>query len=859
MEPARQHRKWSMACDFCYSWNDLWLIHSFAGKHVSAHKFGKRMSIADDICEATKQTAEHLAVVSSAEQRKGALSRRPQFMLIPSLACPAECSYCFGPHEGAIMSPAVLDQALDFFDHIAQETEQKNIKVTFHGGEPLTAGHDLWQQALIGLRSRFGEGGYKIALQSNLWLLDDEYCRMFSEHGVKAGTSLDGPRHITDHQRGEGYFDRTMNGIRLAHKYGIAAGCIATFTPWSAPRWREVFDFFLSERIGFSIHPAVPPVGSNASSIHLAPRQFGRLLCEMADHYIAHRREIAVSSLDQICKSLGCGKGQVCTFRDCLGMFFAIDPAGDIYPCQRLCGRPAWRLGNVADRPTMDDLLNAPVARRFAERESHVNDACRDCAHIAYCRGGCPYNAWAGNDGCIRDPYCDAYRELFDHLHARLNQEMDSEANMDAVTARPWDGRGHPLLKRGPLIELVREGPHPSQVTRTARRIVAAVELARGPDIPAVAARLVGMGVCRSQESAEASLAGLDRELHPEEIRLNNLYLHLTFRCQLECRHCYARATPHKQRQNDMQLSTLTRLLSEAMEVGFRQVVLTGGEPLMHEQRADLLPTLTEARGRVRPMNLVLRTNLAMPLSQTQLKEIALAVDQVVVSVDGDESMHDARRGRGAYAATVANLEAYQEVASRLPGAGELSLAAVMRADDIAGEPGASVRELARRLGVRRTRFRPLLPLGLAADWDEPPTSEALGGHADPMELIEGGFRPVSNCGLGQNLYVEPDGESFPCYAYCRPHSFLGNVASDGLAAILEDERFTDLCTHTVDTNPRCGRCDVRYLCGGACRGWGGERTQYDLDAPPPECDGVKVRAVALWKTAKEYLEIKGE
>ena len=185
-----------------------------------------------------------------------------------------------------------------------------------------------------------------------------------------------------------------------------------------------------------------------------------------------------------------------------------------------------------------------------------------------------------------------------------------------------------------------------------------------------------------------------------------------------------------------------------------------------------------------------------------------------------------------------------------------MSLAAVMCADDISGGPGDSVRDLARRLDVRRTRFRPLLPLGRAADWDEPPTSEALGAHADPIELIESGFRPAASCGLGQNLYIEPDGESFPCYAYHRPHSILGNVESGGLAAVLADGRFARLRVHTVDTNPRCSQCDMRYLCGGACRAWGGEGTQHNLDAPPPECCGLIKRATALWVAAQDYLEL---
>ena len=131
---------------------------------------------------------------------------------------------------------------------------------------------------------------------------------------------------------------------------------------------------------------------------------------------------------------------------------------------------------------------------------------------------------------------------------------------------------------------------------------------------------------------------------------------------------------------------------------------------------------------------------------------------------------------------------------------GGLSLACVMSAADIQGNPGDAVRALAQRLGIRRTRFRPLLPRGRGADWNEPPVSEALGAHSDPMELLEAGFPPVSSCGLGQNLYVEPSGESFPCYAYHQPHSYLGNVIARGLDAILKSAAFKDLSNYTVDT-----------------------------------------------------------
>jgi uncharacterized protein len=285
-------------------------------------------------------------------------------------------------------------------------------------------------------------------------------------------------------------------------------------------------------------------------------------------------------------------------------------------------------------------------------------------------------------------------------------------------------------------------------------------------------------------------------------------------------------------------------------------MVITGGEPLIHSRRGELLTALAEARFRTVPMRLVLRTNLAMSLDSDALRHIAASVDEVVVSVDGDEPTHDRRRGKGAYTKVLSNLESYAQVARSIADAAELSLAAALCPADAQGEPGECIHQLARRLGIRKTRVRPLLPLGRARDRDDAPTSEAIGADADPVTLIENGFHPVASCGLGQNLSVEPSGESFPCHACRQSDQYLGNAIESGLGGILESGGFRDLSRHTVDTNRKCRSCEVRYLCGGACRAWGAQATQFDLDAPPSECASLKERAQRLLVAAQEYLRL---
>jgi len=775
-------------------------------------------------------------------------------MIVPSLECPASCRYCFGPNLGQTMSEETAGQTIDFIRRVDQQAGLKKIHVTFHGGEPLVVGHEFFECFLNQLKRSFSGRPIDLGIQSNLWLLDDTFCAIFKEHNVSVGTSLDGPEAINDLQRGVGYFKKTMAGIQRARAWGLDVGCIATFTRDSWPHWRDIANFFIGERLSFSVHASVPAWQQPDSGYALSPDEKAALLPELLDFYILNRKKLSISTFDQMAKGILAGQGQICTFKDCLGMFLAIDPTGNIYPCQRFCGHPDFRLATLDDRPSLESLYQSPIAVRMKERERQIAQACRACDHVDYCKGGCSYNAWAGGNGSPKDPYCPAYQQIFTKLRDRLVREMGSEENIAAVADRPYGKGGDLLLKRGPLIEIVRSGPHPSLIARNARRIVAAVELAKGPDIPTVADRLIAWGICRNRDTAQASLEHLKRSLAPEASRLNNLYLHLTFACQLHCTHCYAGAGTDE--SGELSPGHLADLIGQARRAGFRQVILTGGEPLLHSQRDELLAILDQIRSDASPMKLVLRTNLAMPLDENVLRRIAAAFHQAVVSIDGSRQTHDERRGAGSYDASVTNMKRYQSLAETLPGAAELSIAAVLRSSEIDGEPGRAVSELARRLGVRRIRFRPLLPLGRAADWDEPPQSEALGAYLDPMDLIEGGFAPVAGCGMGQNLYVEPSGDAFPCYAFHRPQAMLGNVIRQGLSAVTGCERFRTLARHTVDTNPTCRRCDYRYLCGGACRAWGGEPAQQDLDAPVRECAGLRQRAIRLFEAACDYLDI---
>jgi uncharacterized protein len=733
------------------------------------------------------------------------------------------------------MQSDVFDAAVEWVASCVPAAEC--VEITFHGGEPLLAGKDWYRRNLPVLQQRF-EGRLKLGIQSNLWLLDDEYCALFREHGVSIGTSLDGPEQLNDAQRGKGYFARTMAGIGTARRNGLNPSVICTFTRSSAPYYREVFEFLAGQGLSFSVHEAVCTLGGDHNESTLTPDEAAGLMVGLFDYYLENITRTQISTFDSMARGLSAQNGAICTFGNCLGKYLTLAPRGEIFSCNRFCHHLEWQLGTVFDSPNMETLARSQAWQKLRQRELTVSEDCGDCTHFEYCKGGCPYNAIAGSAG-RRDPHCTVYRQLFDHITTRALDEVFSDENLDAVVKHGPGGKG--LMRKGRLIQVMKGGAHPRAVARMARETVAAVALACSSSPEEALEKLDRAGIVTRREVALGSLRSLRARLDQQSQQgLVNAYLHVTYACNLACTHCYARSGPET--SPVMVVEEMTLLAREAAGAGFRKVVITGGEPLAHPQREALLDALAELRTELKPTRTVLRTNLAYPLAPDLLAQLAHSTDQVVVSVDGDEACHDARRGAGTYARTLENLQMLLAVR---PTA-QVMIAAVLTAEQIGGAQGDSVRLLGERLGVK-VRFKTVLPIGRGADLNLTPAYySSLDDSAEALAASRG---PAATCGIGMNLYISPRGECYPCYALMGSKHRLGNVLDDGLDAVLRrNDAYRKV---TVDSNTQCRACALRYLCGGFCRAWS---SNSNPDSAPQDCTALQLRAQELLLGALETL-----
>jgi len=353
-------------------------------------------------------------------------------MLIPTLGCPSKCHYCWSSEEGSpVMSIDTVKEVVEWLRNFRDEP----VTITFHGGEPLLAGPEFYREALPLLSEGLTHMRPSFAMQTNLWRMTPELAGILAEYRVPIGSSIDGPKEINDVQRGDGYFEKTMKGYRIATENGLEVRFICTFTSYSVQFKEAIFRFFMENGFVLKLHPALPSLrDDNPRRWALEPEAYGDLLVYLLDESLGHLNDIEVMNINDLVRCVITRRGNVCTFADCMGNTFAIGPDGSIYPCYRFVGMPEWVMGNVRDRPTPEELATSPPGRLMRKFSEFVDRECEKCPHIRYCRGGCPYNAIAPTEGEVRgvDPHCVAYRRIFDEISDRLNREMFDTSPLEA-------------------------------------------------------------------------------------------------------------------------------------------------------------------------------------------------------------------------------------------------------------------------------------------------------------------------------------------------------------------------------------------------------------------------------------------
>jgi radical SAM protein with 4Fe4S-binding SPASM domain len=138
--------------------------------------------------------------------------------------------------------------------------------------------------------------------------------------------------------------------------------------------------------------------------------------------------------------------------------------------------------------------------------------------------------------------------------------------------------------------------------------------------------------------------------------------IELTNRCNLRCKMCWfhgEHGTGDRYRDSEMETGTILELINQL--AAYRpHVYFGGGEPFT---RGDFLTILAHAKSVALPLSLTTNGTL---LDQPKIEKLTeLGIDDINVSIDGPEALHDKRRGQGTFRKAMSNMQCLLECKKR--------------------------------------------------------------------------------------------------------------------------------------------------------------------------------------------------
>ena len=365
--------------------------------------------------------------------------------------CNLRCAYCYYlGKEPQGDTPVMSDEVLRKYVHetISIHGTDAEIEFAWHGGEPLLAGIQFYEKALM-LQREYGAGRRILnTLQTNGTMLTDEWCHFFKENKFRIGISLDGPEHLHNTFRkdvhGSGTFHQVIQGVDLLRRYGVDYNVLATVNSANVHHPIEVYHFLRSvsdyiqflpvvectnDSVGVAQPPGVysstPGYITQESSFNVPAQTYGEFLCQIFDEWV--RCDVGKKFVQIFEAAIGNilhRPAGMCVHESVCGHCAAIERGGNVYRCDRYVFGD-YLMGNI-----MHDSLYEMMQgnRKFGEHKlDSLSTQCLHCDVVELCFGGCPKDRFipiksTSQSEEYQNYLCSGYKKFFQHVKSRVRK-----------------------------------------------------------------------------------------------------------------------------------------------------------------------------------------------------------------------------------------------------------------------------------------------------------------------------------------------------------------------------------------------------------------------------------------------------
>lgn len=283
--------------------------------------------------------------------------------------------------------------------------------------------------------------------------------------------------------------------------------------------------------------------------------------------------------------------------------------------------------------------------------------------------------------------------------------------------------------------------------------------------------------------------------LERKKFNLHKAYLHLTQRCNLQCKYYYN--ANNLGTIKDLKTEIWKQILFTLQEKGFNHVIFTGGEVLL---RKDLLVLAKYAKDLGFELNIL--TNGTFELE----RELIETADTIEISLDSlEEDINEINRINSKNFKVINNIfnvpvDLRQKIVIK-------TVLTNSNAHSI-----VSMREKLEKAGFKKLEIISQQP-------NNPTEENVYPENVVPKKVHKFDLGKITKCNACYEIIaVNANGDIYPCQALIKPNMLLTNIFKENWFEEIKKHSLTETFFKDDINNVKCKECEFKYLCGGPCK-----------------------------------------
>ena len=345
--------------------------------------------------------------------------------------CNFNCTYCH--NEIYYSSASISDEmplslcekaTIDYVNYLKFNSIEKGV-ICLTGGEPLSVGYEYIKKFIRTVRDSEKKSGIaiKILLQTNGYLINDDWCKIISENDIGVGLSIDGHPELTNTNRvcrnpGVIVSEVLIESAETLNKHGIDFGVLMVVTSNSCGVESEILNYIQSispDSIAFT--PCLD------KGPQISPIQYSEFISNFFDAWISSGNLYPEIRMFQYCRQrlLNCLQMPIpCEFGNDCPNTICVSCDGKVWVCDVYMGDSKGYIGDILKNGFIE-IVHSKEFQDFQKKNSIIPDECKSCEALKICNGGCSYRKVNG-----KDYFCDATIKAYSKTKEYIDKQMSS-------------------------------------------------------------------------------------------------------------------------------------------------------------------------------------------------------------------------------------------------------------------------------------------------------------------------------------------------------------------------------------------------------------------------------------------------